>query len=54
MWLFLLVSPFDELFLSPLIVLAIFDLYCEHLSSHLRRLFFSILLMGFVKIKKQG
>ena len=48
MWLFLLVSPFSELVLVPPFVLPILDLYCEHLSSHLRRLFFSNLLVGFV------
>ena len=42
MWLFLLVSPFVELVLFPPFVLDILDLYYEHLSSHLRRLFFFI------------
>ena len=40
-WLFLLVSPFSELVLFPPFVLAVLDLYYEHLTSHLRRLFFS-------------
>ena len=41
MCLFLLVSPFGELVLFPPFVLTVFDLYCKHFSSHLRRLFFS-------------
>ena len=40
--LFLLVSPFGELVLFPPFVLDILNLYFKHLSSHLRRLFFSI------------
>ena len=48
MWLFLLVTPFGELVLFPPFVLAVLDLYCEHFSSYLRRLFFSILVVDFV------
>ena len=50
MWLFLLVSPFTKLVLFPPFVLAVFDFYYENLSSHLRRLFFSDLLVGFCLI----
>ena len=50
MWLFLLVSPFNELVLFPPFVLAVLDLYCEHLSSHLRRSFFSKFFSGFYLI----
>ena len=46
MWLFLLVSPFSELVLFSSFILAILDLYYEHLKSHLRRLFFSNFLVG--------
>ena len=45
MWLFLLVSSFSEIVLFPSFVLAVLDLSCEHFSSHLRRLFFSNLLV---------
>ena len=41
MWLFLLVSPFGEILIFPLSVIVVLDLYCEHVSSHLKRLFFS-------------
>ena len=48
MWLLLLASPFGELVLFSPFVLAVLDLYYEHFSSHLSRLFFINLLMGFV------
>ena len=49
MWLFLLVSSFSELVLFPPYIVAVLDLYYENLSSHLRRLFLSNLLVGFVE-----
>ena len=47
MWLFFFVSPFGEIVLFLPFVLGILDLLGEHLSSHLRRLFFSNFLVGF-------
>ena len=47
-WLLFLVSPFGELVVFPFFVQAVLDLYCEDLSSHLRRLFLFNLLVGFV------